>query len=431
MHRFHLLALLSALLLPLAAPGAAPPAGPAEPTSVLPEALVAEALERHPELAFYQAELTAARAERRAAGRWAPPEAEAEVGRKAVRDGGLRNEGMAWSVALRQPIEWPGRLGLRKAIANGDVALAELGLARFRGAIRHQVRSLAFQLSVAQERADAARTVAARFHELREVLVARDPAGLTPLLETRIIEASAVKAEHAAAQAAREVDRLVLELNYLRGQPPAVPLRLAGVTPRLGEAPALEDLLAGAATNNFTLRVHVAELEQQGFQVALTRNERFPAFTIGPFFSEERAGDRERIGGLSLSAPLPLWQGNQARRDSAEARRTQAEAALTTARRQLERDVANAAQSYRRAVATLAQWRPDTITHFREAAALADRHYRLGAVPVSTYVELQRQYVEAVEALLETRAQALESGQQLQALTGLDLGIALAPSGSR
>jgi cobalt-zinc-cadmium efflux system outer membrane protein len=420
--------LLFALLLVPTAPAAEPKAVPAEPQAALPEALVAEALARHPELGFYQAEIAAARAGRRVAGRWAAPEAEVEIGRKAVRDAGLSNEGMAWSVALRQPIEWPGRLGLRKAIANGEVTLAELGLERFRGAIRHQVRSVAFQLSVAQEEAEAARTVAARFRELREVLVARDPAGLTPLLETRIIEASCVKADHTAGQADREVEHLVLELNYLRGQPPATPLRVARVTPRFAEAPALESLLAAAATNNFTLRVQVAELEQQGFQVNLTQHERFPAFTIGPFFSEERAGDRERIGGVSLSAPLPLWQGNRARRDSAEARRTQAEAALEAARRQLERDVADAAQSYRRALASLAQWRPDAIRHFREAAELADRHYRLGAVPVSTYVELQRQYVEAVEALLETRRQALESGQQLQSLTGLDLGIALPPA---
>jgi cobalt-zinc-cadmium efflux system outer membrane protein len=305
------------------------------------------------------------------------------------------------------------------------VALAELGLERFRMAVRHQVRGLALELAVAQERSEAARAVATRLQELREVLVARDPAGLTPLLETRIIEASAVKAEHAASQAAREMEHLVLELNYLRGQPPATPLRIAPIEPRFAEAPPLEALLAAAATNNFDLRVRVAELEQQGFQVALARHERLPAFTIGPFFSEERAGDRERIGGVSLSAPLPLWQGNRARRESAEARRTQAESALESARRQLQRDLADAAQSYRRAVATIAQWRPDSINHFREAAELADRHYRLGAVPVGTYVELQRQYVEAVESLLEARKEALESGQRLQALSGVSLDLTL------
>ena len=58
----------------------------------------------------------------------------------------------------------------------------------------------------------------------------------------------------------------------------------------------------------------------------------------------------------------------------------------------------------------MAKWRPESVAEFRQAAELADRHYRLGAVPIATYVELQKQYLEAVEALLETRREALEAG---------------------
>jgi len=42
-------------------------------------------------------------------------------------------------------------------------------------------------------------------------------------------------------------------------------------------------------------------------------------------------------------------------------------------------------------------------------------------VPIATYVELQKQYLEAVDALLETRREALEAAQQLELLTGLDI----------
>ena len=42
-------------------------------------------------------------------------------------------------------------------------------------------------------------------------------------------------------------------------------------------------------------------------------------------------------------------------------------------------------------------------------------------MPIATYVELQKQYLEAVEVLLDTRREALEAGQELQRLTGLDL----------
>jgi cobalt-zinc-cadmium efflux system outer membrane protein len=75
----------------------------------------------------------------------------------------------------------------------------------------------------------------------------------------------------------------------------------------------------------------------------------------------------------------------------------------------------------------MAKWRPDSAQHFKEAAEVADRHYRLGAVPIATYVELQKQYLEAVEALLDTKTEALEAGQQLELLTGLSLSITNAP----
>ena len=67
----------------------------------------------------------------------------------------------------------------------------------------------------------------------------------------------------------------------------------------------------------------------------------------------------------------------------------------------------------------LARWRADSVEQFRSAADLADRHYRLGAVPATTFVELQKQYTEAVEALLETRRQALEEAQEIEQLSGL------------
>jgi cobalt-zinc-cadmium efflux system outer membrane protein len=72
----------------------------------------------------------------------------------------------------------------------------------------------------------------------------------------------------------------------------------------------------------------------------------------------------------------------------------------------------------------MGKWRPDSIEKFQEAAALADRHYRLGSVPIATYVELQKQYLEAVEALLDTKTEALESAQRLEVLTGISLSLA-------
>src|SRR5262245_37203584 len=85
------------------------------------DAPVAEALEKSPEVVFYEAEIAAAKGGRKTAGLWQNPEATGLVGQKRVRDSGMSEEGLAWSVAVLQPFEWPGRIGLRKAIANQDI----------------------------------------------------------------------------------------------------------------------------------------------------------------------------------------------------------------------------------------------------------------------------------------------------------------------
>ncbi len=388
------------------------------------DALVAETLERNPELKFYEAEIAAARGGRKTAGLLPNPELSGSVGNKTVRGGGLSAEGVAWSVSVLQPFEWPGRLGLRKAIANRDIELAELGYARFKIALAGRVRTLAYGLFAAQEKAAATSEVAERFKALREVLVQRDPAGLTPLLETRVIEATELSMQRKASEATLATQSALLELNQLRGVAPNTRLAVSQAHLRFRPAESLETLTTLAHTNNFELRLRTVELAQQGFRVDLAKNERFPAISVGPAISEENAGDRERIVGVGVSLPLPLWNRNTGNIDAAKARQMQAEVSLNVTSREVERKVVEAALTYDTKLREIAKWRPDSVEHFREAAEVADRHYRLGAVPISTYVELQKQYLEAVESLLDTKKEALEAAQNLELLTGLPLPLA-------
>ena len=401
-------------------------AGTAGATTI--EAVVAETLKRNPELRFYEAELQAARAGRRSAGLLDNPEVSGSFGQKTVREAGVNSDGPAWSVSVMQPFEWPGRIGLRKAIANRDVELAELGLARFRAALAGQARSLAYGYLAASEKASASREVAARFQALREVLVQRDPAGLTPLLETRVIEATDLTMQRKAVQTTLAAQTALMELNQLRGaEPGALPV-ITQASPAFRPAPAMDALFALARTNNFELRLRYVELAQQGLRVDLARNERYPDISVGPTISEEQAGSRERTIGISVSLPLPLWNRNTANVEAARARQQQAEVSYRVLERDIRRRVAEAALAYETGLREMSQWRSDSVQHFREAAELADRHYRLGAVPVSTYVELQEKYLDAVESLLDTRKETLEAALKLELLTGLTPTLATSPA---
>jgi len=387
------------------------------------EEFVAEVLGRNAEVKFYEAEIAAAKGERKTAGALPNPEVNGDTGHKRSRDaaGTLAGEGLAWSVGVSQTFEWPGRLGLRKAIANREIALAELGFQRFKASLAARARTLAFASFAAGQKESAAREVSQRVQALREVVVQRDPAGVTPLLETRILEANALTADKRSVEAALEAQSANIELNLLRGERPDAAVEIARSEQKFLPAPPLEDLLAAARTNAYELRTRQIELEQQGFRISLAKNERWPAVTLSPFYSEERAGERERAAGLGVSLPLPLWNRNSGSIQVANARQQQAETALRVSQREVERHVMENLSGYSARFAALARWRPDTIEQLRNAAELGDRHYRLGAVPISTYVELQEKYLEAVEAYFDLNKDGYAAAQQLEVLTGISM----------
>ena len=179
-----------------------------------------------------------------------------------------------------------------------------------------------------------------------------------------------------------------------------------------------------ARENNFEFRAKRLEVEQQGFEVRLARSELYPSISVRPFDSRVIAVQQEYTVGVGVSVPLPISGRTRGAVEVAEARRRQAETALVVAQRDLEKEVLTTAYAFAVKLTEMRRNPADASAKFREAAALADRHSRLGAVPVATYVELQNSYLEAVESLLETQREALEAGLKQQQLTGLDFSAA-------
>lgn len=395
-----------------------PAAEPPVPKSI--EHLVSLTLAANPEIRFYEAEIVKARANGSTAGRQSNPTLELQYGKNKLIAPEASSDGLAFSASLAQPIEWPGRLGLRKAIANRDIALAELGLDRFRFHLASRVRVLGCTLAAQQEIATAASEVAARYASLREVMVQREPAGIAPQLEMTTIEAAALVAESRAATAAVAVQKALLELNQLMGRRADSPLVVKRAAIEMKTAPVLETLLLTSMRNHYDLRIRRAELEQQGFKVELAKNERYPAITVGPFFQQQNAPalENQSIIGIGVSFPLPIWKNGRAEVTAAEARQIQAQASLSAMQRDVERQVTESLLLFKTQQTRLALWKSDTVARFSAAAALADRHYRLGAVPMGTFVELQDKYLAAVESVTETQVQALEAALMLESLTG-------------
>ncbi len=387
------------------------------------DALVAEALARNPELNFYIAEIAAARGERRTAAQWSYPELSTNIGGIHYNDlnGNSLGTGPAWSLSATQRFEYPGRIALRKAIADRQIALAKLGLENFRIALTNKVRTSAHRILIAQQKAGAAGEVAKRLGDLFSVLEQRPPAGVVPMIDMRVIQASTIVQERRGAEAARDAAVATYELNQLRGANMSAPLTLANVAVDLAPIPETPVLLTWARAKNFEFRGRIVELEQQGFKVRLALNERWPSFTIGPYTSGERAGDQQIEGGIAFAMPLPFWNANHGNIATAKARQEQANISLTVTWREIERKIVAAANAYRVQREQMQKRRPEALRELREATSLADENYRAGGLPIATYIELQKEYLDASDALLSAQADALASLDELQLLTGTRL----------
>jgi len=260
-----------------------------------------------------------------------------------------------------------------------------------------------------------------RLEGLLAVLVQRDPAGVAPLLDRRILEATAVGVERDASLAAQALDEALVELNRLRGVGLSTRVKIARGQELPKSLPPLGAVLEAARQGSFELRVREAELAQQGFRLRLMEKDRYPSVTLEPFFEQEEALDKEQTVGVALRFPLPLWSRGAGEVGVGEARVEQARAAVHLAWREVESKVTRHYRGLEAKLGVLRRWRGEAREQFREAAELADRHFRLGAVTVAAYVEMQTGYLVALEALLSTQAEALDDWQQLELCVGRSL----------
>lgn len=397
------------------------------------DTLVTEALERNPEIRFYQSAIEAARGGRVTAGQYANPDFNIEAGAMRVNDvdGSRLGDGLVWRASITQVFDFPGRMALRKAIAERDIALAELGLDQYRAQLANEVRARAGDVMLLKRKEDAARAVRERLATLVEVLVQRDPGTISALLERRILEATLLTSDRTLTDAVKQSREASAALAVLCGRPPEQPLQIVNALTAFPDIPSLEKLKQQAAETNFDLQQKRLQVARQGLQVDLSKSERWGDITFGPYMAGQQPGGSQLEGGLVLSIPLPLWNKNKGQITTENARQQQAEALLLTTLRDLERDLAVARGAYLTEREALSRWRPESEKEFLEASEEADRHYRLGAVPAATYVEMQRGYLDALDALIESRRNAWKHRMEIERLIGITAAQPAAPNLTR
>jgi cobalt-zinc-cadmium efflux system outer membrane protein len=378
-----------------------------------PGALADQAVSGNPEIRMLEAAIQAARGERIEAGAWKNPQVSGDVGWKEARDseGVRQGSGVAYSVQLSQTFEFPGKATLRKAIADKNIALAELGLQQFRQALRARVLGLAAEWIAARDQLALAEAMSQEAKVVATALRERPRAGAQQEIEARLIEAALLERKKTSIDLKGQLEVLQAEINQLSGLPTKTALSIQDSFPTW-IPPKLDALLLAGGGSHPRIRLRAMEFERSVIESRAARNAEMPDVDIGPFFSQEDTGEVETTVGVAVSLPLPVWNQGRGEILRARSREEQAAAALALAQREAEVEITRLHREWERSAAILQEISPDRLEGFRQAADLASRQFRTGAIPVQLYLEMQREAL----GVLTTRSEALAAQRRAAAL---------------
>ena len=382
--------------------------------------LVRLAMANNAELRAFEAEVAATKGQRTQAGFFKNPEISTEIGAREVRDSQnvLQGNGTTFSIAMTQTFEFPGKGTLRKAIANKNVEIAELGLEQFRLALAGHVRLLAYEHLAAVVESEAAEFVYRQSNELTSQLGLQTGFGARQQIEIRLIQASLVELGAAIKQASLRREETRTKLNALLGLPQGVPLRLRESLSPPRHHLDLSQLVFAAQGNNPLLKIRQREFERSDRELTAARLDVAPDFAIGPFFSRDVAGDTEQNVGAMISATVPVWDWNIGGIRSAKARRDAAEGLRVKGEREIEAEIVSRFKAYELTRRQLGMVPTDLLRHVREASTLAETQFRNGAINAQLYLDAQSAYLDALGASQNAMLDAWRTLVDLNLLTG-------------
>lgn len=380
------------------------------------DALVTSAMTNNAELKAYEAEVLAAKGQRTQAGLFKNPEVTVEIGGREVRDSEniLQGSGTTFSLTVMQTLEFPGKGTLRKAIANKNVEIAELGLEQFRLSLAAQVRLLAYEYLAAASAARAAETVYGQSKAVAGQIGSGGDFGARIQLESRLVQASLVELGARIKEASLRAEQARTRLNALLGHPQNLPLRITSSFTPPAAAFDRSAVVFAAQNGNPLLQIRRKELERSARELTATRLDIAPDFAIGPFFSRDVAGDTEQNLGGGISATLPVWDWNIGNIQSARGRLAAAEALRVKAERDTEAEVLGLIKAYELTRRQLAMIPQGLLRDVEEASMLAETQFRNGSIGAQLYLDAQAAYLNSLqtsqEAVLDAWRAALDIG---------------------
>jgi cobalt-zinc-cadmium efflux system outer membrane protein len=361
-------------------------------------------LQSHPRVQAAQAELDAARARERGAGRALyNPELDAEY-----EEGEVRTR----SIGINQTIDLGGKRGARERAASFETQSATESLALVRQGVLAELFSALGMVDVAAEQLRIADERKALIERLRTLADERRQAGDLSQIELELARLAYAEAVLLRSQAATQQVTAQQALARVAGGdlPAYPPLPSAYASVSLNE-PAVNAIL----TNLPSVRAAQARVAAARAVVDLRRRERRPDPTVG--FYGGREGDDDLIG-IRFSIPFPVRNSYRAEVDAAT---SDFEAlGLTTANDyiQLRAELIATQQRYELARTAWDEWQRMGAGSLTSQTEMLERLWRAGELNTTDYLVQLQQTLDTRVAASEQRGVVWESWIAWLAVSG-------------
>ncbi|OGP75894.1 MAG: hypothetical protein A2Z13_04390 [Deltaproteobacteria bacterium RBG_16_64_85] len=313
------------------------------------------------------------------------------------------------AASYSQEILTAGKRAKRLKVAGKDLEEYGYRIADAERLLDEEVKVAFYDLILAEHRLK----LAGRFVEINEQLlrVARDrfAAGDIPELEVNLARVEVARSKGRKAEAEREIEPSRLKLFSLMGLSTGPEIGIAGTLENKEFPARIEDLRALALARRPDLMALAAEKERADAEIHLAEAQGKPNVTAVLSLEREdssldvgdiTAKDRDKLVGLKLSVPLPLYDRNQAGKKEAATRRRSAESRYLFVRRNVDREVESAFARLTSSEKALRIYGRDIFPQLEENLRLTQEAYRLAEVGILSVLEEQRKFLDANEGYL-------------------------------
>ena len=310
-----------------------------------------------------------------------------------------------WGVGLAQTFEIAGQQGARRSAAQQSLAATQEVIAETRRQLRAEVEQRFVRVLSLQLRIQTEEQTLKLIEQAAAMVGKRVAVGEDSRLDGNLAKVEAERSRNQVSLFREQLIQVRAELASLLQLPAGNVLEVAGALDP-GPGPyAIEELLV-AATSRPALRALDYREKAAKSRLDLERASVYPDVTVGLTTAREGPADiREKVTGLSISLPLPLFRRNDTGIGRATTELTQTQIENQAAKRDIRAQVFALWERLGNLKARVQRLTESVLPSLEENQHLSSVSFRAGEIGLMQLLLVNRQVLDGQRDLLDARTE--------------------------